>query len=400
MKVGDLVTLQRGTTYEGSLVGAPGPALLGLGSIDPGGGFRAIHYKTFGGECPPKIMVDPGELYVALKGATKDGSMVGSVARVPPWLAGGGRLTQDTARLDFTEKGRGLEDYLYWVLRTPQYRSYCAGRLTGSASASFSREDFLAYAIPAPDPFRTRVVDALGALDEKVQLNRRMDATEEAALGAVFRAWFLADDATRSWPASPFDEHIEVTRGLSYTGDGLALAGIPLHNLHSIRTGGGYSADGIKWYKGDFRERHVVRAGDVVVANTDLSRDRLLIGHAAVIPSDFGPDGLYSHHLYRVRVRPDSTLTPDFVCYLLNSREMHEVVSGYSNGTTVQMLPAEALQRPAIAVPPAKAVRRFSSLASLIRERQQARRREGVLLASVRAALLARLLPGGPAVST
>ena len=28
-------------------------------------------------------MLYPGDIYVALKGATKDGSMVGSVARVP-----------------------------------------------------------------------------------------------------------------------------------------------------------------------------------------------------------------------------------------------------------------------------------------------------------------------------
>ena len=54
--VGDFVTLQRGNTYSGKLVGELGPTLLGLGSIEPGGGFRHDKYKSFGGECPPKIM--------------------------------------------------------------------------------------------------------------------------------------------------------------------------------------------------------------------------------------------------------------------------------------------------------------------------------------------------------
>jgi hypothetical protein len=33
--VGYYVSLVRGTTYDGRLVGKPGPALLGLGSIEP-----------------------------------------------------------------------------------------------------------------------------------------------------------------------------------------------------------------------------------------------------------------------------------------------------------------------------------------------------------------------------
>jgi type I restriction enzyme S subunit len=119
--VGDFVTLQRGNTYSGKLVGEFGPALLGLGSIEPGGGFRHGKYKSFGGECPPKIMLRPGDLYVALKGATKDGSMVGSIAKLPSTIPSG-RLTQDTARLDFFDKNPEISDHLYWTLRTPQYR--------------------------------------------------------------------------------------------------------------------------------------------------------------------------------------------------------------------------------------------------------------------------------------
>src|SRR5688572_13178266 len=97
--VGDYVTLQRGITYKGTLVGKPGPALLGLGSIIPGGGFRDGDYKTYGGECPPNITLKPGDLFASLKGATKDGKMIGSVARVPGSVSSG-RLTQDTVKLD------------------------------------------------------------------------------------------------------------------------------------------------------------------------------------------------------------------------------------------------------------------------------------------------------------
>jgi restriction endonuclease S subunit len=195
--VGDYVTLQRGITYKGSLVGNPGPALLGLGSIQPGGGFRDADYKTYGGECPPKLMLFPGDLFVSLKGATKDGKMIGSVARVPPTVSSG-RLTQDTVKLEFGNPDRKTANFLYWILRTPQYRDYCAGRAMGSAVVALSREDFLAYPVPPVTTTRMRVVEVLEALDDKIELNRRLNATLEAMARALFKSWFVDFDPVRA----------------------------------------------------------------------------------------------------------------------------------------------------------------------------------------------------------
>lgn len=188
--VGDYVTLQRGTTYKGNLVGKPGPALLGLGSIRPGGGFRDGDFKTYGGDCPEKLMLVPGDLYVSLKGATKDGEMIGSIARVPSNVPSG-RLTQDTVKLEFRNRDQAIAICLYWLLRTPQYRDYCAGRATGSAVVALSREDFLAYPVPPITQTRIRVVELLEAIDEKIELNRRMNATLETMASALFQNWFV-----------------------------------------------------------------------------------------------------------------------------------------------------------------------------------------------------------------
>lgn len=218
--VGDYVTLQRGITYSGKLVGEPGPALLGLGSIAPGGGFRIDNYKTFGGECPSKIMLIPGDIYVALKGATKDGSMVGSVAMLPASVSSG-RLTQDTARLDFVERDPKVVSHLYWVLRTPQYRQYCAGRLTGSAAASFSREDFLSYPVPTMTSISRAIVSLLEAIETKIELNRRMNETLEAIARAIFKSWFVNFDPVRA--KANGESAKSICRRLGLTPDFLAL---------------------------------------------------------------------------------------------------------------------------------------------------------------------------------
>ncbi len=188
------MTLIRGITYKGNLVGKPGPALLGLGSIHPGGGFREGDYKTYGGDCPPKLMLTPGDLFVSLKGATKDGKMIGSVARVPTSVPSG-RLTQDTVKLEFrsTEKAKA-SSYLYWLLRTPQYREYCDGRAMGSAVVALSRDDFLDYPVPTITATRKSIVEVLERIEDKIELNRRMNATLEAMARALFQSWFVDFD--------------------------------------------------------------------------------------------------------------------------------------------------------------------------------------------------------------
>ena len=195
--VGDYVSLQRGTTYKGNLVGKPGPALLGLGSIRPGGGFRDGDYKTYGGDCPAKLMLTPGDLFVSLKGATKDGEMIGSIARVPKTVPSG-RITQDTVKLVFHRPDQFEQEYIYWLLRTPQYRSYCAGRATGSAVVALSREDFLSYPVPSLSTTISCSVRLLEAIEKQLELNRTTNQTLEAMALAIFHSWFVNFDPVRA----------------------------------------------------------------------------------------------------------------------------------------------------------------------------------------------------------
>ena len=196
--VRDYVTLIRGVTYKGALVGKPGPALLGLGSIHPGGGFREGDYKTYGGDCPPKLMLTPGDLFVSLKGATKDGKMIGSIARVPASVPSG-RLTQDTVKLEFRSDERArASSYLYWLLRTPQYREYCESRAMGSAVVALSRDDFLDFPVPHFSGARQAIIEVLERIEGKIELNRRMNATLEAMARALFQSWFVDFDPVRA----------------------------------------------------------------------------------------------------------------------------------------------------------------------------------------------------------
>jgi type I restriction enzyme S subunit len=187
--LGDFISLQRGTTYKSALLGQPGAVLIGLASIEREGGFRNDKLETYGGECPKKISLKPGDLYVSLKDITHDGHLLGAVARIPDFIERG-RLTQDTVKLVF-EKELFPRNYIYWLLRTPQYRNYCRSRQTGTTNLGLSREDFLSLRVPPMTEATNAIVIALESIEKKIENLRKQNNTLEAIAQTLFKHWFV-----------------------------------------------------------------------------------------------------------------------------------------------------------------------------------------------------------------
>lgn len=194
--VGHFVDLQRGNTYQSELLGKPGPFLLGLGSIERDGGFRAEKLRTYGGDSPSKMLVYPGDIYVSLKDVTQSGDLLGSVARVTNEISVG-RMTQDTVKLVF--KNDVIDrSYLYWILRTPDYREYCRSRAMGTTNLSLSREDFLSFPIPFPTAFRLDIKNVLDQIEKKIFLIRLNCSALESVAQAIFKSWFVDFDPVKA----------------------------------------------------------------------------------------------------------------------------------------------------------------------------------------------------------
>ena len=194
--IGDLVSLQRGNTYKSKLLGFPGPVLLGLASIERGGGFRSDNLKTYGGDSPEKLRLYAGDIYVSLKDVTQAADLLGAVVRVPNGVQG--RLTQDTVKLVMPNIPDDWKAYLYWLLRTPEYRAYCKANSMGTTNLSLSREDFLSYPVPQLSGERQHVITALESIESRINHNRALAANLEAIARRLFKSWFVDFDPVRA----------------------------------------------------------------------------------------------------------------------------------------------------------------------------------------------------------
>jgi type I restriction enzyme S subunit len=250
--LGDLVELQRGATYKSALLDHDGPVLLGLSSIAANGGFRRDALRCYGGDSPRSMIVRPGEIYVSLKDVTQSGDLLGAVARVPSDIEAG-RLTQDTVKLVFRDEFAGQSDYVYWLLRSPQYRQYCRTHAIGVTTLALPRDDFLAFPVPPLSPSRAALVRALGALNDKIEHNRAMSVRLTKAASADF------ERRSRDWAdtgrggvldqlGGPVADRV-ADSGLPYIGLDAMPQGIPV--LSEWTTDGAPNGQSSRFVQGD-----------------------------------------------------------------------------------------------------------------------------------------------------
>jgi type I restriction enzyme S subunit len=92
-----------------------------------------------------------------------------------------------------------LSRYLYLFLRSHIFKSQAKALSTGSAQPQLPIRDINRINIPIPPlPEQKAIAHILGTLDDKIELNRRMNETLEAMARAIFKSWFVDFDPVRA----------------------------------------------------------------------------------------------------------------------------------------------------------------------------------------------------------
>src|SRR5205807_2300846 len=152
----------------------------------------------------------------------------------------------------------------------------------------------------------------------------------------------LGKNLPKGWTVGKLGQFIDLEKGLSYKGDLLSDDGIPLINLGTMAPRAGFIHEGLKHYIGEYKDRQLVTAGDIVIANTDITQRREVLGSPAIVPPYFeSKKALFTHHIFAVRNK--SNLPTSFVYHLLQMEQYRNRVKGFATGTTVLALPKDAV---------------------------------------------------------
>lgn len=89
--------------------------------------------------------------------------------------------------------------FVWYNLRTSAWWSFINNSKTGSAQAGANAKVLGQFAFTLPPLHeQKRIAHILGTLDDKIELNRRMNATLEAMARALFKSWFVDFDPVRA----------------------------------------------------------------------------------------------------------------------------------------------------------------------------------------------------------
>jgi type I restriction enzyme S subunit len=267
--------------------------------------------------------------------------------------------------------------FLMYALRATDVSGY----LSGSTQPKLTRQSLDRIRVPAPPVHEQRAVaDLLGALDDRIELNRRMNETLEAIAQAIFESWFTSADGE----VKPLHDLIEINpiRRLSQSelAPHVEMADMPTRTARVFR-----------WTTRPFSSGSRFANGDVLLARITPSLEN---GKTAFV--DFLPEGGVgwgSTEYIVLRARPP--LPPEYAYFVARSNAFREYAIASMTGTSGrQRVQVAALPDFPLVAPSETFARRFEGIVRPIFAAMRAHDEESRTLAALRDTMLPKLLSG------
>jgi len=117
-------------------------------------------------------------------------------------------------------------EFLYYFLSSSLGKSEVAAGRVGSTQPKLPLYNIAKIKIPELSiREQNRIADILGNLDEKIELNRKMNETLEQMGQALFRHYFIANPEAEKWKSGKLEDLFEVTMGQSPPGSSYNSSG-------------------------------------------------------------------------------------------------------------------------------------------------------------------------------
>ena len=200
--LGDLIDIKHGFAFKGASIHdePQGDVLLTPGNFAIGGGFKGDRFKYYDGSVPEEFVLDEGDLLVTMTDLSKQSDTLGYPTLVP--ASTNGRRYLHNQRLGKVLPKGNVEicmRYLCYMMCTDDYRHEVLASATGTTVKHTSPDRIRQYSFTLPPlPEQRAIAHVLGTLDDKIELNRRMNETLEDMARALFKSWFVDFNPVRA----------------------------------------------------------------------------------------------------------------------------------------------------------------------------------------------------------
>ena len=304
--------------------------------------------------------------------------------------------------------------FLRWLVRGPHWWEQIGKFINvGAVFDSLRCADIPNFEMPLPPlPEQKAIASILGALDDKIELNRRMNATLEAMARALFQSWFVDFDPVRAkldgrpptgldpetaalfpatfqdsplghipqgWEIRSLDKIADYLNGLALQkyppGDGPTL---PVIKIAQLRKG---DSDGADRCNTELPTQYIVSDGDVLFSWSGSLEVELWCGG----------DGALNQHLFKVT----SDEFPKWFYYLWTLYHLDEFrLIAAGKATTMGHIQRGHLTAAKVLIPPVALIESMTRTMEPCIDQIIANRVQSRTLATLRDTLLPKLLSG------
>ena len=302
--------------------------------------------------------------------------------------------------------------FVYYLARSDKVRDYAISQMTGTSGRQRVPTESLKHlsvAIP-PLPEQRAIAAVLGALDDKIELNRRMNETLEAMARAVFEDWFVHFGPTRAKMegreprlapelSALFPDRIDDRTGLPEGWKPALLGDVATSENRAVDPA--EAAHDMPYIglehmpRGSIALSQWASATSVTSQKTRFEKGEFLFGKLRPYFHKVGiapVDGICSTDI--IVIRPVSEEWSAFVLASVSSERIVDFADRTSTGTRMPRTSWKALSRYELALPPSPLAAAYREAVGPMLDGITANIRESHALATARDNLLPRLLSG------
>ena len=258
--------------------------------------------------------------------------------------------------------------------------------------------------IPCPSlDIQKKIVGILGSIDDLIENNQKQIKLLEEAAQRLYKEWFVdlhfpgyedvkvVDGVPEGWEFQPLSEVFDYIRGKSYTSKELVdKGGSVMVNLKNIKAFGGYKRNAEKRFIGKYKETQSLSAGDIIMGVTDMTQERRLVGHVAIVP-ELGEKATFSMDL--IKLIPKS-VSRSYLYGTMLFGGYSKKISPLANGVNVLHLKPDVMMNMKMLIPASDVMKQYEEVFEPYRKKIEFLQKQCDVAAEARDRLLPKLMSG------
>lgn len=292
-----------------------------------------------------------------------------------------------------TALGNNSPRFFYYFLSGLGLNQWRGG--SGQPLLNQSTLSIIPVYIPPPDEQRA-IAHILGTLDDKIELNRRMNQTLEQIAQAIFKSWFI--DATQNglpegWRVGKFGDCCNIKGGYAYKSKDFKENGYPLvriKNINSDHTVDLFDVvhvpEEIAYETKDFW----LNDGDLVMAMTGatIGKFGLIVNRSDTV------NAVLNQRVAKIIPKNKSIKKPWFQFVSLLVTDIYEQVVNIGGGSAQPNISSTQIESCRFIVPDDNSIMSFTNSINPVMEKWIINIKQSRTLAALRDALLPKLISG------